>query len=79
MSRILTDKEVPRPAQGEGFGLTLSSGTRRKGRRHVAHIAEGTLPTELLIVGRIRLDGVAQAFQDLGSPDHTTILVAPGR
>jgi threonine dehydrogenase-like Zn-dependent dehydrogenase len=44
------------------------------------HIAEGALPTAPLITGRVGIDGVAQAFVDLGSPErHAKILVHPGR
>ncbi len=44
------------------------------------HLAEGTLPTEPLITGKVGVEGVAQAFQDLGSPErHATILVEPWR
>jgi threonine dehydrogenase-like Zn-dependent dehydrogenase len=44
------------------------------------HIAEGAIPTVPLITGHVGLDGVAQAFADLGSPErHAKILVHPGR
>jgi threonine dehydrogenase-like Zn-dependent dehydrogenase len=44
------------------------------------HIAEGTIPTGPLITGRVGLDGVAQAFEELASPDrHAKILVEPWR
>jgi len=44
------------------------------------HIAEGALPTAPLITGHVGIDGVAQAFVDLGSPErHAKILVHPGR
>jgi threonine dehydrogenase-like Zn-dependent dehydrogenase len=43
------------------------------------HIAEGRIPAAPLITGRVGLDGVAQAFEDLGSPErHAKILVEPG-
>lgn len=42
------------------------------------HIAEGRIPTEPLITGRVDLEGVAQAFEDLASPEHhAKILVEP--
>jgi threonine dehydrogenase-like Zn-dependent dehydrogenase len=42
------------------------------------HIAEGEIPTAPLITGHVGLDGVAQAFVDLGSPGHhAKILVHP--
>jgi threonine dehydrogenase-like Zn-dependent dehydrogenase len=44
------------------------------------HIAEGALPTEPLITGKVGVEGVAQAFEDLGSPEHhAKILVEPWR
>jgi threonine dehydrogenase-like Zn-dependent dehydrogenase len=43
------------------------------------HIAEGEIPTEPLITGHVGLDGVAAAFEELGSPErHAKILVHPG-
>jgi threonine dehydrogenase-like Zn-dependent dehydrogenase len=42
------------------------------------HIAEGELDVSPLITGKVGLDGIAQAFVDLGSPDvHAKILVDP--
>jgi len=50
----------------EEFGLTLQ------------HIAEGRMPVAPLVTGEVGLAGVAQAFEDLGSPDHhAKILVKP--
>ena len=44
------------------------------------HIAEGELPVEPLITGRVGLDGVARAFSDLKNPErHAKILVEPWR
>jgi threonine dehydrogenase-like Zn-dependent dehydrogenase len=52
----------------EEFALTLN------------HIAEGRMPVEPLITGHVGLDGVPQAFVDLGHPDrHAKIIVEPGR
>ena len=52
----------------EEFGQTLLS------------IAEGDIPVEPLITGRVGLDGVAAAFEELAHPDrHAKILVDPGR
>jgi threonine dehydrogenase-like Zn-dependent dehydrogenase len=40
------------------------------------HIAEGAIPLEPLITGRVGVEGVAQAFEDLASPErHAKILV----
>jgi threonine dehydrogenase-like Zn-dependent dehydrogenase len=42
------------------------------------HIAEGTIRTDPLITGKVGVEGVAQAFEDLGSPEHhAKILVEP--
>ena len=44
----------------------------------LAHIAAGRIPTTPLITGHVGLEGVAQAFVDLGSPErHAKILVHP--
>jgi len=42
------------------------------------HIAEGAIPTAPLITGTVGIDGVAEAFVALGSPErHAKILVRP--
>ena len=44
------------------------------------HIAEGMIDVSPLITGTVGLDGVAQAFKDLASPErHAKILVEPWR
>jgi len=44
------------------------------------HIAEGRIPVEPLITGKIGVDGVAGAFDELASPErHAKILVEPWR
>jgi len=44
------------------------------------HIAEGAIPAAPLVTGTVGIEGVAQAFVDLGSPErHAKILVHPGR
>jgi len=46
--------------------------------RTLTRIAEGELDVTPLITGEVGLDGVAQAFEDLGDPDaHAKILVIP--
>lgn len=43
-------------------------------------IAEGQIDVSPMITGRVGVDGVAQAFEDLGSPEaHAKILVEPWR
>jgi threonine dehydrogenase-like Zn-dependent dehydrogenase len=52
----------------EEFALTLNN------------IAEGRIDVAPLITGHVGLDGVAQAFVDLGTPEkHAKIIVEPGR
>ena len=44
------------------------------------HIAEGTIPVEPLITGKVGVTGVAGAFEELASPEHhAKILVEPWR
>lgn len=44
------------------------------------NIAEGKIPVEPLITGRVGVEGVARAFEELGSPErHAKILVEPWR
>ena len=43
-------------------------------------IAEGKISTDPLITGKVGVEGVAQAFEDLGSPEqHAKVLVEPWR
>ena len=44
------------------------------------HIAEGRIPVEPLITGKVGVEGVAGAFEELASPErHAKILVEPWR
>ena len=44
------------------------------------HIAEGRLPVDPLITGKVGVEGVPGAFEELASPDrHAKILVEPWR
>ena len=44
------------------------------------HLAEGKVNGDPLITGKVGVEGVAQAFEDLGSPErHAKILVEPWR
>ena len=44
------------------------------------HIAEGRIPVAPLITGKVGVEGVAGAFEDLASPErHAKILVEPWR
>jgi len=43
-------------------------------------LAEGQVDAASLVTGRVSIDGVAQAFDDLGNPEaHTEIIVEPWR
>jgi threonine dehydrogenase-like Zn-dependent dehydrogenase len=54
--------------------------TREEFTSMLHHIAEGKIPTEPLITGKVGVEGVAQAFEDLGSPEyHAKIMVEPWR
>jgi threonine dehydrogenase-like Zn-dependent dehydrogenase len=54
--------------------------TREEFAAMLRHIAEGAIPTEPLVTGKVGVEGVAQAFADLGSPErHAKILVEPWR
>jgi threonine dehydrogenase-like Zn-dependent dehydrogenase len=54
--------------------------TREEFTATLHNIAEGKIPTESLITGKVGVEGVAQAFADLGSPEyHAKILVEPWR
>ena len=44
------------------------------------HIAEGDIDVDPMITGKVGVEGVAGAFEELASPDrHAKILVEPGR
>jgi threonine dehydrogenase-like Zn-dependent dehydrogenase len=44
----------------------------------LGHIAAGAIPVAPLVTGTVGLDGVAGAFEALGSPEkHAKILVRP--
>jgi threonine dehydrogenase-like Zn-dependent dehydrogenase len=46
----------------------------------LAALSEGRIDVAPLVTGRVGVEGVAQAFRDLASPDeHAKILVEPWR
>lgn len=54
--------------------------TREEFSQTLYNIADGKLPVEPLITGKVGVEGVAQAFEDLASPErHAKILVEPWR
>jgi threonine dehydrogenase-like Zn-dependent dehydrogenase len=59
------------------FVLAYTSGEFASTLRH---IAEGTISVAPLITGKVGIEGVAPAFEELGSPDrHAKIMVEPWR
>jgi threonine dehydrogenase-like Zn-dependent dehydrogenase len=57
-----------------------SSATPRMSLPPLRHIAEGSIQAAPLITGHVGVGGVAQAFDELGSPErHANILVHPAR
>lgn len=54
--------------------------TREEFAATLRNIAEGEVPVEPLITGKVGVEGVARAFADLGSPErHAKIIVEPWR
>jgi threonine dehydrogenase-like Zn-dependent dehydrogenase len=54
--------------------------TREEFAATLRNIADGKVPVTPLITGKVGVDGVAQAFEDLASPErHAKILVEPWR
>jgi len=54
--------------------------TREEFAATLRNIADGKVPVEPLITGKVGVEGVAQAFVDLGSPErHAKIIVEPWR
>ena len=44
------------------------------------HLAEGKIAADPLVTGKVGVDGVADAFEELASPErHAKILVEPWR
>jgi hypothetical protein len=66
------------------LGITNSELSPSSATRAVSpplhHISDGAIPTVPLITGHVGIGGVAQAFEELGSPErHSKILVHPER
>jgi threonine dehydrogenase-like Zn-dependent dehydrogenase len=54
--------------------------TREEFATTLRNIADGKVPVTPLITGKVGVEGVAQAFADLASPErHAKILVEPWR
>jgi len=78
---VCMDQDRIHPAYGINKELNVQfvlGYTRDEFAAALRNIAEGRIPVEPLITGKVGIDGVAQAFDDLGSPDHhAKILVEP--
>jgi threonine dehydrogenase-like Zn-dependent dehydrogenase len=80
---VCMEKDTIEPLYGINKELNLQfvlGYTREEFASMLHYIAEGTIPTAPLITGKVGIEGVAQAFEDLGSPEHhAKILVEPWR
>jgi len=78
---VCMEQDTIRPLLAIGKELNLQfvlAYTGEEFAETLGHIAEGRLPVEPLITGRVGIDGVAQAFADLRNPErHAKILVEP--
>jgi len=74
-----TDRIEPSIAITKEVELTFVLGyTAEEFAQTLTHLAEGVIDVSGLVTGRVPLDGVAQAFRDLGDPEaHVKILVEP--
>lgn len=75
-----TDRIEPSIAITKEVELTFVFGyTPEEFAGTLRHIAEGVIDVSGLVTGAVGLEGVAQAFTDLGDPEaHVKILVQPG-
>ena len=75
-----TDRIEPAIAITKEIELTFVFGyTPDEFAQTLRDIAEGVIDVSGVVTGTVGLDGVAQAFKDLGDPEaHVKILVAPG-
>ena len=76
-----TDRIEPSIAITKEIELTFVFGYSPEEFAATLHqLAEGVIDVSSLVTGRVGLDGVAQAFRDLGDPEaHVKVLVEPGR
>ena len=74
-----TDRIEPSIAVTKEIELTFVLGyTPQEFAQTLTHLADGVIDVSGLVTGRVPLDGVAQAFRDLGDPEaHVKILVEP--
>jgi threonine dehydrogenase-like Zn-dependent dehydrogenase len=80
---VCMEKDAIEPMLGINKELNLQfvlGYTREEFSQTLRNIAEGLIPTDPLITGKVGIEGVAQAFADLASPErHAKILVEPWR
>ncbi len=80
---VCMEKDAIEPMIGINKELNLQfvlGYNREEFAQTLRNIAEGVIPTDPLITGKVGIEGVAQAFEDLASPEHhAKILVEPWR
>jgi threonine dehydrogenase-like Zn-dependent dehydrogenase len=80
---VCMEQDAIRPLLAIGKELNLQfvlAYTPEEFAETLGHLAEGRLLVDALITGRVGVEGVAQAFADLASPErHAKILVEPWR
>ena len=80
---VCMESDNVRPLTGIGKELNIQfvlGYTREEFADTLRGISEGDLIVDQLVTGRVGLEGVAQAFQDLGDPEaHAKIIVEPWR
>lgn len=80
---VCMEKDAIEPMFGINKELSLQfvlGYTREEFAATLHYLAEGKIPTAPLITGKVGVEGVAQAFVDLSSPEHhAKILVEPWR
>jgi threonine dehydrogenase-like Zn-dependent dehydrogenase len=80
---VCMEKDTIEPMLGTNKELNLQfvlGYSREEFAQTLRNIAEGVIPTDPLITGKVGVEGVAQAFADLASPEvHAKILVEPWR
>jgi threonine dehydrogenase-like Zn-dependent dehydrogenase len=80
---VCMEKDAIEPMLGINKELNLQfvlGYNREEFAQTLRNIADGVIPTDPLITGKVGVEGVAQAFADLASPEqHAKILVEPWR
>jgi threonine dehydrogenase-like Zn-dependent dehydrogenase len=78
---VCMGKDTVEPMIGIGKELNVQyvlAYTAEEFAAMLRHVAEGEVPSEPLITGKVDVTGVAQAFEDLASPEnHVKIMIEP--